>query len=70
MTLPDGTVRVQSPLLLVKVGPFRVNLKFMPPDPCESLDPAKLVPDYGGLSKVQKHIRKGPGTGLSGQRVP
>ena len=59
VTLPTGQQVILSPLLLVTVGPFRVNLKFMPPDPCDSLDAGKLVPSYGGLSEVQKHIRKG-----------
>lgn len=56
--LPDGQRLNFRPLVIVNVGPFQVNLKFMPPDPCQALDPTKLIPSYGGLPKVVKHFRK------------
>jgi len=58
VTLPDGQQFVMSPdVVVIGSGRFRINLNFMPPDPCADLDATKLVPDYGGLNEVRKHIR-------------
>lgn len=58
VTLPDGERVIYSPQTIVDVGPFQVNLKFIPPDPCQKLDPTKLIPRFGGLPAVARHIRK------------
>ena len=39
--------------------PLPGHLSSCPSDSCAPLDPTKLGPDYGGLSKAQKHIRWG-----------
>lgn len=58
VTLPDGEVQIMSPLAIVNVGPFQVNLDFIPPDPCKKLDVNRLIPRSLGLTGARKHFQK------------